>query len=594
MPTKPTSNEAHPAPTETSSVKTHPALMKLMRVRNKCLRWLSKLSATGIVFAAIAWCVSLAPSLIPREWFYQAILSGLSVSIAYGVGAATGGFVRWLGFATPWNKKTTGILWRIFVPVAVFSIIASEYFGNRFQKELRALFGLDPNAPVLFLLQVLVACAVVIVVLVIARLLRRLGYWVTNKLNKWIPYRASVLAAILIVAVAGGFLIDGTLVRGTRNGLNTVYATSDKKIPENVEQPTLAEKSGSPVSLSKWEDLGYQGRAFVGTGPTKQELQALVDSTQALSGREALIPIRTYAGLTEERSLDETAQDVVEELNRTNAWDREALLVATTTGTGWIDPAMADSFEYLFAGDTAIATMQYSFLPSGVAFLADRKTPPQAGKALFEAVYAAWSQLPEDSRPKLYVFGLSLGSYGMQGAFSGLQDINERTDGALFVGTPSFTELWRGFTNNRDAGSPQIQPIFDQGRQVRFSSAPGDASNLHDLASEWKDPKVAYLQHGSDAVVWWSPELIWNAPDWIDEPPAVDRPFNMRWYPAVTFLQLTFDMFVAGTTPPGHGHMYVREYADALAAITNQDNWNAADLTKLKDLVQFGPYTQSP
>lgn len=559
---------------------------RLSKFRASVMRWVNRLSPTGVVFGVIAWCVSLAPSLIPREWLFQAVLSGLCVVIAYGTGSTIGGFVRWLGFTTPWGSRTKTVLWRVFIPVAIFSVVYSVHSGTQFQKELRVLFGLDPNAPVNFLYQVLVAGLVGILVLLLARLLRRVGYWVTHKLNKWIPYRASVLAAIVIVAVGFGFLIDGTLVRGAKSGLNTMYATSDKEIPEDVQQPQLSERSGSPQSLSPWDDLGFQGRAFVGTGPSKESISQLIDQTSALTGRAAKTPIRTYAGLTEERDLADTAAEVVAELDRTNAWEREALMVVTTTGTGWVDPALADSFEYLFAGDTAIASMQYSFLPSGVAFLADRKTPPQAGKALFEAVYAAWDAKPENQRPKLYVSGLSLGSYGMQGAFSGLQDINERTDGAVFVGTPNFTELWKGITTKRDPGSPEIQPIFDGGRQVRFSSAPNDASNVHDLPGPWKDPKVVYIQHGSDAVTWWSPDLIWNAPDWMSEAPAVDRPHTMRWYPVVTFLQLSFDMFVAGTTPPGHGHTYVREYADALAAISNQENWSEADLTMLKDFVQ--------
>src|SRR5690606_37390016 len=113
---------------------------------------------------------------------------------------------------------------------------------------------------------------------------------------------------------------------------------------------------------------------------------------------EAKMPIRVYAGLdsTEGGELDDVAALVVTELDRTNAWAREVLVVTTTTGTGWVDPAMSESIELMHAGDTAIAAMQYSFLPSWVSFVADRATPPEAGKALFEAVYAAWSERPKD------------------------------------------------------------------------------------------------------------------------------------------------------------------------------------------------------
>src|SRR5699024_11043325 len=101
------------------------------------------------------------------------------------------------------------------------------------------------------------------------------------------------------------------------------------------------------------------------------------------------------------------------------------------------------------------------------------ETPPAAGKALFEAVYAEWSQLPADNRPRLLVFGESLGSYGSQEAFSGLQDVAERTDGALWFGTPNFTENWRYLTSRRDEGSPMYKPVYHDGRTVRWSDGSG-------------------------------------------------------------------------------------------------------------------------
>ena len=75
--------------------------------------------------------------------------------------------------------------------------------------------------------------------------------------------------------------------------------------------------------------------------------------------------------------------------------------------------------------------MQYSFLPSPLAFIADRETPMIAGRALFNAVYAKWIDLPVETRPELVVFGESLGSYGGQAAFAGAQDMMTRVDGAL-------------------------------------------------------------------------------------------------------------------------------------------------------------------
>ena len=105
-------------------------------------------------------------------------------------------------------------------------------------------------------------------------------------------------------------------------------------------------------------------------------------------------PIRVYAGIDTADDVDERADLVVDELERTDAFDREVLVVATTTGTGWIDPNSATTLELMYGGDTAIASVQYSFLPSWIAFLVDEPVAAEAGAALFDAVYRRGPSCP--------------------------------------------------------------------------------------------------------------------------------------------------------------------------------------------------------
>jgi len=545
----------------------------------------ANVSATGLCFGLVFLCMSLAPSLIPRSWAFQGIMSGLCIAGGYGLGAAVGSFTRWLGFSHWWTPRTSRILWWSLLGLTVVVVPLFVVLGSNWQNELRELMGMEPDGASHVVGMFAVTFLVALVVISIGRGLHRSMRWVARKLSRWIPRRAALLAGAIIVVVGSLTLLDGTLVRGSMHLLNNIYSASDRDVPKDVVEPTAPERSGSPQSLTSWDSLGYQGRAFVGRGPSKEELQEFADSTPALAGTAAKEPIRVYAGLTENESLTDTANQVVAELDRTNAWDRDVLMIATATGTGWIDSGMSDTLEFLHAGNTAIASMQYSYLPSWVSFLSDRDTPPAAGKALFEAVYAAWLTHPEDARPKIYVYGLSLGSYGMQGAFSGLQDISERTDGALFVGTPSFTPMWQQITNNRDSGSPEITPVINGGHQVRFSTQSNRADSLWNLKKDWRSPRVVYLQHASDAVTWWSMELLWNQPDWLNEPAGPDRRVNMVWTPIVTFWQVAFDMMVSGDVPAGHGHMYQLEYADALGAITEVSGWSPSDYDLLRERI---------
>ena len=72
------------------------------------------------------------------------------------------------------------------------------------------------------------------------------------------------------------------------------------------------------------------------------------------------------------------------------------------------------------------------------------------------------------------VFGESLGFNGSEAAFSGVADLRNRTDGALWVGPPHFNELWSTFTERRDPGTPQRLPIYDGGATVRWAARPED------------------------------------------------------------------------------------------------------------------------
>src|SRR5262249_27503646 len=156
----------------------------------------------------------------------------------------------------------------------------------------------------------------------------------------------------------------------------------------------------------------------------------------------------------------------------------------------------------------------YSYLPSVLSFLADRQKVAAAGKKMFDAVAAAWSARPPESRPKLLVYGESLGSQGSESAFQGLADLRSEVDGALWVGPPNSNRLWRQFIDRRDPGTREVAPIYADGLVVRFAS---DAPDLGRPSPDWRRPRIAYLQHASDPIVWWSPDLIFSQPDWLSE-----------------------------------------------------------------------------
>jgi uncharacterized membrane protein len=296
-------------------------------------------------------------------------------------------------------------------------------------------------------------------------------------------------------------------------------------------------------------------------------------------------PIRVYVGTRSAESLKEQAALAVRELDRTGAFDRAVLVVATATGTGWIDPDAATALEQLYAGNTAIVSIQYSYLPSWIAFLIDPTASAPAGSVLFNAVYDEWERRPAASRPKLLVFGESLGSYGAEAAFAGfdaatsIANLVARTNGALFAGPVSSNMIWGRIVSERAPGSPSWRPVFDQGNTVRVFTS---TAELDHIDGSWPEPRVAYLVYPSDPVSVFRPRTLWSRPDWMEGPRAYDLPRHSRWIPIVTGVQTVADLLNAFKAPPGHGHNYNTDFVGAWANVTRPADWTDVDTARLE------------
>ncbi|GGQ78642.1 hypothetical protein GCM10010195_37940 [Kitasatospora griseola] len=97
----------------------------------------------------------------------------------------------------------------------------------------------------------------------------------------------------------------------------------------------------------------------------------------------------------------------------------------------------------------------------------------------------------------------------------------------------------------------------------------------------WPQPWVVYLQNGSDPVVWWQPALIWSRPAWLNGQRAHDVPPTTRWYPVVTFWQVTCDLAASEAVPEGHGHRYGLMPVEAWSRIVPPDGWTPQDTERL-------------
>jgi uncharacterized membrane protein len=534
-----------------------------------------KPSFVGILFGVLMFCVSLLPSLLPRPWLMQGVVSGLSIAIGYSIGLAVSALFRWLVQKEP-SPQIKHKSWQVLRFAAPAVIILFFILGINWQNEVRELVGSEKITGPFGVLILISSFVVARISISIGRYIRRMGRFFNRKISQKVPARVGIVSALGLSIFIVYFIVSGLFFSTFLRVADGIYGARDNRAPDGVVQPMSSERSGSPESLIPWEKIGFQGRGFVGTGPSPEKISEF-------SGSPALQPVRVYAGLASAASAEERAELALAELKRTNAFDREVLVIATATGTGWLDPYVVDTLEIMYGGDTAIVSQQYSYLPSWISFLVDQERAREAGRVLYDTIIDEWSVLPEETRPKLLVYGLSLGSFGGQAAFSGTNDIRRSVDGALFAGSPNVSEVWRNTTDNRDEGSPEWQPVFRNGESVRFASTREDI--IAD-PSGWKQSRVLFLQHANDPVVWFDFSLIFNKPDWLSEPRGRAVSSATRWYPIVTFLQIGLDQAVAASAPIGEGHYYIDTPAYAWAAVLPPDNWAVEDSDRLKLFVE--------
>jgi uncharacterized membrane protein len=527
----------------------------------------------GTVFFAM----SLAPSLLPREDGVQGVISGLSLAAGYGAGVA--GWWIWSYFQLP--VAGPKLQWRIRAVATILCVllaITSLMQASKWQNTLRDLMGMEPVTGVQATIVGLLALAVFLAVLLIARLFRRTFLYLSRKLQRFVPPRVSHLIGALLALVLFWSVIDGVLFSLALRAADRSYQRIDALIDPEIDQPENPLRTGSAASMLQWEQLGRQGRRFLSSGPRAADIAEFTDGV----ARE---PIRIYVGLNSAETPEERARLAVAELQRVNAFDRSVLVIMTPTGTGWIDPASIDTLEYLHRGDVASVAAQYSYLPSPLALMQEGEYGVDMARALFQAIYRHWSQLPDQQRPDMYLQGMSLGALNSDRSFDFYDIIDDPFNGALWIGPPFRSETWADVTQRRDPDSPAWLPRFRRGEVVRFANQGG---GMDRALADWGSFRIGFLQYASDPVTFFDPGSFYREPDWMSGERAPDVSSDLRWFPIVTGLQLAADM-AFGSSPEGYGHQYAPEhYHDAWLALTGPQGWSEESLQRLREMHRSG------
>ena len=529
------------------------------------------LSFLGVIAALAMYAVSVAPSLMARSWAWHAVASGVLVACGYVAGVV----VQNVGARV---IRVTGLTIRASEPVelgfriGVATLFAAWWLYAVIQSYRRArvaakLVNMPGENLGEYVLGTLGAVAVAWSLISLVASLVGVGHAIIAMLAVCMPRPVAVLAGVAILCVVMFFLTSNVILRGGIGFFRHHAEQMNMRTARGIYPPVVRERSASPDSPVTWESVGGQGRVFLGRGPSRLDIAQV-------SGGEAKEPIRVYAGMpTAGAGIELAASTVVEELRRTGAFDRAVILLAASTGSGWVDEWQVQPLEFLTRGDCATASLQYSYVPSALNWLTGLEPAQEASAALFRAVRTELDAMDEAHQPALFVCGESLGAFASQSVFASACEALEQVDGALWVGTPAFTPMHAALTAARHRGSPEVAPVVDNARRVRFVNEPSDLrTDLYGRElGAWGFPRLVYAQHPSDPVVWWNNKLIWTQPDWLRERAGRDVSRDVEFTRFVTFIQVLADLPVAGTAPGGHGHTYHEELIPLWRAILGFD-----------------------
>ena len=528
-------------------------------------------SFLGVIAALAMYAVSVAPSLMARSWAWHAVASGVLVSCGYVAGVViqnVGARVIAMTGLTIHASEPVEIGFRACV-AALFAIwwLYAVIQSYRRAHVAARLVNMPGETFGEYLLGTAGATVIAWCLIAIVAGMNRVGHMLIGALGGYMPHPAAVIVGVAILAAIVFFLTSNVILRGGIGFFRHRAEQMNMRTARGIFKPFVPERSASPASPVTWESVGGQGRVFLGRGPSR------LDIAQVCGG-EAVEPIRVYSGMpTGGAGIEQAAATVVAELRRTGAFDRAVILIAASTGSGWVDEWQVQPLEFLTRGNCATASLQYSYVPSALNWLTGLEPAQEASAALFRAVRAELDTMDEADRPALIVCGESLGAFASQSVFSSVEEALSQVDGALWVGTPAFTPMHAELTAARHKGSPEVAPVVYNGRRVRFVNEPSDLrTDLYGRElGPWGFPRLVYAQHPSDPVVWWNRKLLWTQPDWLRERAGRDVSRFVEFTRFVTFIQVLADLPVAGTAPGGHGHTYNEELIPLWRAILGFD-----------------------
>ena len=332
--------------------------------------------------------------------------------------------------------------------------------------------------------------------------------------------RAARATSLVALVAVGVLLATGVVWRVVVGAADASFAAHDALTPDDVARPVSELRSGGPGSLVPWDSLGREGRVFTAGGPD-------ADQIAAVTGAEAQQPIRVYAGVASADTAQQQAELAVRTSTGPAASTAQTCWWSPPPGPGGSSRARRAASSTSPVGTPRSSAMQYSHLPSWLSFLVDRPAPGSREGPVRRGLRALVQ--PPVRRPAASCTSSARASArSARRTPSAASSTSPTAPAAGSRGSAELRPALPQFIDERDAGSRGGRAGLPGRRIIRFTTnRPSAPAGGRAVAGS----RVLYLQHASDPITWWSPDLLLTRPDWLEEPRGRDVLGAMRWIP---------------------------------------------------------------
>lgn len=180
--------------------------------------------------------------------------------------------------------------------------------------------------------------------------------------------------------------------------------------------------------------------------------------------------------------------------------------------------------------------------------IGDVSTGVDQTRMVIDGITARLLEIDPKRRPRFYLFGESLGSQVSEGMFEGTWTYG-------LPGAKVDHALWIG-TPSATTWRKQLwgDRSIEHAPQVGPDHIylPRTIRDWIELPADQREQiRYLLLQNGDDPIPKFGSQLIWRKPDWLGPHRPIGAPRNTQWVPGATFLMTFIDMLNALTPTPG-------------------------------------------